>query len=95
MRICHICEGKGERNYGMVAEGVYPNVEEYYRGIDKCDICNGTGKVKEYQGANPLEAIEEVITKALAENPDLVEILEQRLIEKRQRLDDRKKSSEM
>ncbi|MFY0516290.1 hypothetical protein ACOMCU_00470 [Lysinibacillus sp. UGB7] len=38
-----------------------------------------------------IEAFDEVLTKALAKNPDLINILEQRLIEKRKRVEERKK----
>lgn len=44
---CYMCKGKGKRDYGMVAEGIYPDVEEYYKGVDICDTCNGTGQIKE------------------------------------------------
>ncbi len=47
MTICYMCKGKGERDYGMVVEGIYPNIDTYYRGIDECDTCNGTGEIKE------------------------------------------------
>ena len=43
---CYMCEGRGEREYGMVAEGIYPDVETWYRGMDDCDRCNGTGKIE-------------------------------------------------
>lgn len=47
MTTCYMCNGKGEREYGMVAKGIYPNVEEYYKGLDVCDTCNGTGETEE------------------------------------------------
>lgn len=39
---------------------------------------------------NPLKAIEEVLTIALVENPDLKNSLEQRVIEKRKSVEERK-----
>lgn len=47
MVTCYMCEGKGERDFGMVAEGIYPNVETWYKGIDECEMCNGTGEIEE------------------------------------------------
>lgn len=38
-----------------------------------------------------VEAFDVVLTKALAENPNLINILEQRLIEKRKSVEERKK----
>lgn len=46
---CYVCEGKGKRDYGLVSEGIYPNHETWYEGINTCYQCNGTGKIKEPQ----------------------------------------------
>ncbi|SDI14705.1 hypothetical protein SAMN05192534_12320 [Alteribacillus persepolensis] len=45
--VCYGCKGMGERNFGFVAEGMYPNIETYYKGFDICDLCEGVGEIIE------------------------------------------------
>ena len=44
---CYGCKGEGKRNYGMVAEGIHPDVDTWYKGIDTCDTCDGKGEIEE------------------------------------------------